>query len=79
MILEEERCLQSRRTPVDVVEARHFLAGLVNRLRLRGGIHHDLLASYVRNSGNRFFLSKSCQCQEAMFPGKWLHRHSQGR
>ena len=58
MILEEEACLQSRRTAVDVAEARHFLAGLVNRLRLRGGIHHDLLASYVRNSGNRYFLSK---------------------
>ena len=58
MILQEEGCLQSRRTPVDVAEARHFLAGLVNRLRLRGGIHHDLLASYVRNSGNRFLLSK---------------------
>ena len=58
MILEEEGCLQSRQARVGGAEARHFLAGLVNRLRLRGGIQHELLQAYVEHSGNRFFLSK---------------------
>ena len=39
-------------------EARHFLTGLINRLRLRGGIQNGLLTAYVKNSGERFLLSK---------------------
>jgi len=41
----------------DLPIVRHFLEGIVLRLRLRGGILHPLLASYVKR-GERFELSK---------------------
>ena len=36
----------------------HFLAGLLQRQRVRGGIEHPLLTNYVRESGNSFLLMK---------------------
>jgi len=57
-ILTEEGPLESRKDPLDEGEARHFLAGLLNRLRLRGGIYHDLIEQYARSAGDPYFLSK---------------------
>ena len=42
-------------------EIEHFLAGLLNRMRLRGGIVDPMLASYIRESGNWFLLTKRRQ------------------
>jgi DEAD/DEAH box helicase domain-containing protein len=43
----------------DMVE--HFLAGLVRRLRTRGGVDHSLLASFIREGGQWFLLTKRRQ------------------
>ncbi len=40
-----------------VTEVRHFLSGVIERLRSRGAIHDRLLDEYVKQ-GNRFFLSR---------------------
>ncbi len=39
----------------------HLLTGVLHRLRTRGGIDHPLLRSYVREGGNRWFLTKRKQ------------------
>ncbi|HYD49557.1 MAG TPA: Zn-binding domain-containing protein, partial [Terriglobales bacterium] len=36
----------------------YFLAGILQRLRLRGGIHHPLLDRYIADNGNWFWLTK---------------------
>ncbi|PRP90631.1 putative ATP-dependent helicase Lhr [Enhygromyxa salina] len=38
-------------------DTRHFLDGLIERLRARGAVHDKLLEKYVEH-GNRFFLSR---------------------
>lgn len=38
-------------------EIQHFLEGLLQRLRLRGGVHDELLKGYIKH-GERYFLSK---------------------
>ena len=58
LIMNEDGGLVSRALPLQEDETRHFLAGLVNRLRLRGGIHQELLQRYVEGSGNRYMLTK---------------------
>lgn len=50
--------LETQEWPVDKDGARHFLRGLVHRLRHMGGIHHRFLEGYVGNLGARFFLTK---------------------
>ncbi len=45
-----------RRDP-DLDSTRHYLAGLLQRLRLKGGVLHPLLAAFVRHD-NRYLLSK---------------------
>ena len=42
----------------DASEVAAMLAGLVTRVRLRGGVYDPLLEGYVRNAGEGFFLSK---------------------
>jgi DEAD/DEAH box helicase domain-containing protein len=55
--LEEHRLLQRPGGPLEEPEVRHFLEGLVRRLRMRGGVFHPLLSAYAK-TGNRFLLSK---------------------
>ncbi|MFN7698896.1 MAG: DEAD/DEAH box helicase [Deltaproteobacteria bacterium] len=43
----------------EATEVAGMVAGLVTRLRLRGGVHDPLLEGYVRNAGEGFFLSKA--------------------
>ncbi|MBK8979633.1 MAG: DEAD/DEAH box helicase [Planctomycetes bacterium] len=43
---------------VEASRVRHWLAGIVQRLRLRGGVTHPMLAAYVREGGKKFLLSK---------------------
>lgn len=43
---------------IEVGQVRHFLAVLLNRIRLRGGVHHALLDRYVAGMGNRYMLSR---------------------
>ncbi len=57
--IAEQGWLGSAPLPVD--DVRHWLAGLLHRLRLRGGIHHPMLQSYVAEGGNRYLLSKRKQ------------------
>ena len=59
MIAVEDGFLQSHPTALDPGALRHFLSGLLNRLRLRGGIHQKLLRSFVTSSGNAYMLSKA--------------------
>lgn len=54
--LREHHRASLRRAP-DVDSTRHYLAGLLQRLRLKGGIFHPLLDAYVRHD-NRYLLSK---------------------
>jgi DEAD/DEAH box helicase domain-containing protein len=44
----------------DVTPARlrHFVAGLLTRTRVRGGVSHDLLRGYAAKQGQRYFLSR---------------------
>ncbi|MHC4106959.1 MAG: DEAD/DEAH box helicase, partial [Planctomycetota bacterium] len=42
-------------------ELEHFLAGVLHRLRTRGGIDHPMLRGYVREGGSWFFLTKRRQ------------------
>ncbi len=44
--------------PVEEADLRLFVSGILHRLRLRGGIHHPHLDSYVREGGERFMLSR---------------------
>lgn len=39
-------------------QVRHFLEGLVDRLRTRGGVVHPLLHGYIESEGARYLLSK---------------------
>ncbi len=43
---------------IDEPTVRHFLEGVVHRVRGRGGIAHPLLDSYVRDEGSWFLLTK---------------------
>ena len=40
---------------------QHFLAGVIHRMRLRGGIDHRMLRGYVKEGGKWFLLTKSKQ------------------
>lgn len=44
--------------PVKAEDIRLFVSGILQRLRLRGGIHHPNLDRYVAGGGNRFLLSR---------------------
>jgi len=44
---------------LDVIE--HFLAGVLHRIRMRGGIDHPMLRGYIRAGGPWFLLTKSKQ------------------
>lgn len=48
----------SFRADPDLHRVQHFLEGLLQRLRLKGGIHHPLLEEFARRD-SRFFLSKA--------------------
>jgi DEAD/DEAH box helicase domain-containing protein len=39
-------------------QLRHFVQGLLQRQRVRGGVYHEMLTSYLQNAGNRFHLSR---------------------
>jgi DEAD/DEAH box helicase domain-containing protein len=54
--ISEERMDWLRR--VQRADARHFLRGLLHRLRCRGGVWHHFLDQYARFGGNRYLLSK---------------------
>ena len=43
---------------IDEATVRHFLEGLLHRVRARGGIVHELLERYVREEGAWFHLTK---------------------
>jgi len=40
---------------------RQFVAGLLNRLRVRGGVHDELLQPFFESGGNSYQLSKNVQ------------------
>lgn len=46
---------------VAVEQVRHFLAGMLQRLRVQGGICHPMLDRYVEQQGNWFFLTRKKQ------------------
>ncbi len=56
LVLNEEQTA-FKRDGFSIEDVRHFLHGLVQRLRLRGGIFDPLLSRYVQR-GDRFFLMK---------------------
>jgi len=56
--LNEENILDGRTENVDVATMRHFLVGLLNRTRLRGGIVHPFLKPYIESGGNGYLLRK---------------------
>ena len=55
-IVDEEGLMGT--LPIDMGALRLFVDGVLQRLRLRGGIHHPNLESYVREGGERFMLSR---------------------
>ncbi|MFB6371826.1 MAG: hypothetical protein ABEN55_01620, partial [Bradymonadaceae bacterium] len=55
-LVEEQLALGSERTSREQV--RHFLEGLVDRVRTRGGIVHPLLYGYINSEGAGYMLSK---------------------
>ena len=57
--LTEQSILESTPSEGFSQEAvEHFLKGLLLRLRLRGGIDHPMLRSYIKESGSWFLLTK---------------------
>ncbi|MEA3335485.1 MAG: DEAD/DEAH box helicase [Chloroflexota bacterium] len=58
LILREEIALLQR---VDDDNLRHFVLGLLERSRMRGGIAHPLLAKYANEQGSWYMLSKKMQ------------------
>ena len=50
---------------------RHFVQGLLERTRIRGGINHSLLKRYASEQGNWYFLTKKMQPLLSPF-----HKHS---
>jgi DEAD/DEAH box helicase domain-containing protein len=59
--LSENPVLSEDGGDFDLRALRHFLAGLLWRTRVRGGIHHDLLRTYAKEEGKWFFLTKRRQ------------------
>lgn len=55
--LREGRPIARPGGAIEEGDVRHFLEGLIQRLRVRGGIFHEFLESYVKN-GNPYFLFK---------------------
>src|SRR5690606_28615047 len=53
-----EHYVASFRKALSHAQVAHFLHGMLQRLRLKGGIEHPLLHDYARE-GSRFFLSKA--------------------
>jgi len=43
---------------VTTARLRHFVAGLLARTKVRGGVSHELLRGYAAKQGQRYFLSK---------------------
>jgi len=68
LMLPEEIGLLKDLTP-EVL--RHFIVGLLERLRTRGGIAHPLLKRYVEEQGNWYLLTKKMQPLLSPF-----HKHS---
>jgi DEAD/DEAH box helicase domain-containing protein len=58
LLVREDGALRATGAAPRIEATRHFVVGLLQRLRLRGGIHHALLEGYVKSSGNRFMLSR---------------------
>ncbi|PRQ08958.1 DEAD/DEAH box helicase [Enhygromyxa salina] len=58
MWLHETRPVAMRGAGPSPADTRHFLEGIVERLRTRGGVHDKLLDSYVTR-GRRYFLSRA--------------------
>ena len=54
-VLQEEIGSLSSLTSADLT---HFLLGLLNRSRLRGGIAHPLLSRYIESNGNWYLLTR---------------------
>jgi DEAD/DEAH box helicase domain-containing protein len=67
LALQEERLVTPLGGEVDREEVAHFIGGLLNRLRLRGGVCHPLLDRYM-NKGRRYFLSKRMEPRISPFP-----------
>ena len=57
--LNEESILDGRREDFEPSQIRHFLAGLLNRTRMRGGIFHPFLEPYIKSGGNGWLLRKA--------------------
>ncbi len=61
MDVNEQRLLSplsGRSTAITEARLRHFLSGVLRRLRIRGGIVHELLEKYLAQGGKAFCLSK---------------------
>ena len=43
---------------VSPAQLRHFVMGLLTRIKVRGGVSHELLRGYAAKQGQRYFLSK---------------------
>jgi DEAD/DEAH box helicase domain-containing protein len=48
-------------TEMDPSQLRHFIVGLLTRLKTRGGVSHGFLWSYAANQGKSYLLSKEKQ------------------
>jgi DEAD/DEAH box helicase domain-containing protein len=46
---------------IDPAQVQHFLAGMLQRLRVQGGVSHPFLDVYVAQQGKWFFLTKKKQ------------------
>ncbi|MEZ4383401.1 MAG: DEAD/DEAH box helicase [Nannocystaceae bacterium] len=64
--LNETRPVAMAGNERSVAEVRHFLSGLIERMRSRGAIHDRLLDEYVKQGG-RFFLSRRKNPRMARF------------
>lgn len=63
----------------------HLLAGLVQRLRVRGGVRHEFLDGFIRDDGNRFHLTRRMQRlispfgERSVLPKFFTDRRSDGQ
>lgn len=53
--------LLEQRVSVTVERVQHFLCGMLQRLRVQGGVCHPLLDAFVESQGKWFFLTKKKQ------------------
>ena len=54
----EEKSLITPREPLTAEDVEHFLAGLIDRMRTKGGVFNPLLKRYVEDNGKWFHLLK---------------------